>query len=42
VQVFHDIGLDGVSASPWLVPVATLAAAQANIAQPRRGDAPDE
>jgi pyruvate, orthophosphate dikinase len=31
VQAFHDIGLDGVSASPWLVPVATLAAAQANL-----------
>jgi pyruvate,orthophosphate dikinase len=36
VQAFHDIGLDGVSASPWLVPVSTLAAAQANLAQPRR------
>ena len=35
VKVFHDMGLDGVSASPWLVPVATLAAAQANLARPR-------
>src|SRR5215217_7786695 len=42
VQAFHDIGLDGVSASPWLVPVSTLAAAQANLAQPRKGVAPDD
>ncbi|HEU4493298.1 MAG TPA: pyruvate, phosphate dikinase [Rubrobacteraceae bacterium] len=35
VRAFHDMGLDGVSASPWLVPVSTLAAAQANLAQPR-------
>src|SRR3712207_4179435 len=39
VQVFHDIGLDGVSASPWLVPVSTLAAAQANLARPRKPSA---
>src|SRR5215218_5534813 len=41
VKVFHEMGLDGVSASPWLVPVATLAAAQANLARPRKGEAPD-
>jgi pyruvate,orthophosphate dikinase len=35
VRVFHEMGLDGVSASPWLVPVATLAAAQANLVRPR-------
>jgi len=35
VKVFHGMGLDGVSASPWLVPVSTLAAAQANISHPR-------
>jgi pyruvate,orthophosphate dikinase len=33
VGVFNDMGLDGVSASPWLVPVSTLAAAQANLAE---------
>jgi pyruvate,orthophosphate dikinase len=36
VRAFHGMGLDGVSASPWLVPVSTLAAAQANLAQPRK------
>src|ERR687894_815920 len=41
VKVFHEMGLDGVSASPWLVPVATLAAAQANLARPRKGEAPE-
>jgi pyruvate, orthophosphate dikinase len=41
VKVFHEMGLDGVSASPWLVPVSTLAAAQANLARPRKGEAPD-
>jgi pyruvate,orthophosphate dikinase len=35
VRAFHGMGLDGVSASPWLVPVSTLAAAQANLAKPR-------
>ena len=35
VKVFHEMGLDGVSASPWLVPVSTLAAAQANLIRPR-------
>src|SRR5918997_578603 len=42
VKVFHEMGLDGVSASPWLVPVATLAAAQANLTQPRKGEAQDD
>ena len=41
VKVFHEMGLDGVSASPWLVPVSTLAAAQANLVRPRRGGEPD-
>jgi pyruvate, orthophosphate dikinase len=41
VRAFHTMGLDGVSASPWLVPVSTLAAAQANIVQPRKGETPD-
>ena len=40
VQFFHDAGLDGVSASPWLIPVATLAAAQANLKSPRAGRSP--
>ena len=35
------MGLDGVSAGPWLVPVSTLAAAQANLAKPREEGAPD-
>jgi pyruvate,orthophosphate dikinase len=34
VRAFHDTGLDGVSASPRLVPVSTLAA-QANLVRPR-------
>ncbi len=41
VKVFHEMGLDGVSASPWLVPVSTLAAAQANLVRPRRGEEPE-
>ena len=41
VSVFHTTGLDGVSASPWLVPVSTLAVAQANLTKPRKEDAPD-
>ncbi len=36
VNLFHDIGLDGVSAGPWLVPLGILSAAQANIRRPRR------
>ncbi len=39
VKVFHGMGLDGVSASPWLVPVSTLAAAQANLLRPREPSA---
>lgn len=35
VNLFHDIGLDGVSAGPWLVPLGILSAAQANIRRPR-------
>ena len=42
MKVFHEMGLDGVSASPWLVPVSTLAAAQANLANPRREEATDD
>src|SRR5215211_7016551 len=42
VKVFHEMGLDGVSASPWLVPVSTLAAAQANLARPRKAETPDD
>jgi len=37
VEFFHDAGLNGVSASPWLIPVALLAAAQANLKRPRVG-----
>jgi pyruvate,orthophosphate dikinase len=37
VNLFHDIGLDGVSAGPWLVPLGILSAAQANIRRPRLG-----
>ncbi len=36
VVAFHDMGLDGVSAGPWQVPVSTLAAAQANLKNPRK------
>lgn len=35
VEFCHDIGLDYVSCSPFRVPVARLAAAQANIKNPR-------
>ena len=35
VEFFHDAGLAGVSASPWLIPIAILAAAQANLKNPR-------
>ncbi len=34
VAAFHDMGLDGISAGPWLVPISILAAAQANLANP--------
>ncbi len=37
VMFCHDIGLDYVSCSPFRVPIARLAAAQAAIANPRKG-----
>jgi len=36
VEFCHDIGLDYVSCSPFRVPIAKLAAAQANIKNPRK------
>ena len=36
VAAFHDMGLDGISAGPWLVPISTLSAAQANLRNPRK------
>ena len=36
VEFCHDIGLDYVSCSPFRVPLARLAAAQANIKNPRK------
>ena len=38
VQFFHNVGLDYVSCSPFRVPIARLAAAQAAIRQPRAMD----
>jgi pyruvate,orthophosphate dikinase len=35
VEFFHEAALDGVSASPWLIPISILAAAQANLKRPR-------
>ena len=35
VEFFHNVGLDYVSCSPYRVPLARLAAAQANIKNPR-------
>jgi pyruvate,orthophosphate dikinase len=37
IAFFHDAGLDYVSCSPFRVPVARIAAAQAAIASPRNG-----
>jgi pyruvate,orthophosphate dikinase len=37
VRVFHDIGLDYVSCSPYRIPLARLAAAQAALAQTAPG-----
>ncbi len=37
IRFFHDAGLDYVSCSPFRVPVARIAAAQAAIASPRGG-----
>ena len=36
IEFCHDIGLDYVSCSPYRVPIARLAAAQANIKNPRK------
>ncbi len=36
VEFCHDLGLDYVSCSPFRVPIARLAAAQANIKNPRK------
>ena len=36
IQFYHDVGLDYVSCSPFRVPVARLAAAQAAIRHPRK------
>ena len=36
IEFCHDIGLDYVSCSPFRVPIARLAAAQANIRNPRK------
>jgi len=36
VEFCHDIGLEYVSCSPFRVPIARLAAAQANIKNPRK------
>ena len=37
IEFFHDAGLDYVSCSPFRVPIARIAAAQAAIASPRDG-----
>jgi len=36
IEFCHDIGLNYVSCSPFRVPAARLAAAQANIKNPRK------
>ena len=36
IEFYHKVGLDYVSCSPFRVPVARLAAAQANISNPRK------
>ncbi|MCD8204238.1 MAG: pyruvate, phosphate dikinase, partial [Coprobacillus sp.] len=36
VEFFHNVGVDYVSCSPFRVPIARLAAAQANIKNPRK------
>ena len=36
IEFCHNIGLDYVSCSPFRVPIARLAAAQANIKNPRK------
>lgn len=35
IRFFHDVGLDYVSCSPFRLPIARVAAAQAAIAAPR-------
>jgi len=37
IRFCHDLGLDYVSCSPFRVPIARLAAAQAQVANPRTG-----
>ncbi len=39
VEFCHEAGLDYVSCSPFRVPIARLAAAQAQIRNPRKGKA---
>jgi pyruvate,orthophosphate dikinase len=34
IRFFHDVGLDYVSASPYRIPIARLAAAQAQLEKP--------
>ncbi|BDR87348.1 hypothetical protein N071400001_19560 [Clostridium tetani] len=36
VEFFHKVGLDYVSCSPYRVPIARLAAAQAEVKYPRK------
>ena len=36
IEFFHNVGLDYVSCSPFRVPVARLAAAQAEVKNPRK------
>ena len=36
IEFFHESGLDYVSCSPFRVPIARIAAARAQIANPRR------
>ncbi len=36
VEFFHNVGMNYVSCSPFRVPIARLAAAQAEIANPRK------
>ena len=36
VKFFHNIGMDSVSCSPFRVPIARLAAAQAAVKKPRK------
>jgi len=38
VEFCHRVGMDYVSCSPYMVPIAWLAAAQAQIKEPRRAE----